>query len=293
MFYRMEIQSSLEKLYNKLDGWLDAIVLRLPNIVLGILVLIAFYFIAKGIKSVTTKLLRKQMENKSIRRIIAKLVFAIVFLIGFFIALGVMDLDKALTSLLAGAGVLALALGLALQGTLNNTFSGILLSFLPRIRINDFVETSGHSGFVQEISLRNMVLRRADNHIVVLPNSLFIDEPFINYSLTERSRITVSCGVGYETNLREVKAMVTDVISEHFPQEEGEKVEFYWTEFGDSSINFMTRFYVEYIKKSQMYDKQSEAIMLIKEKFDAHDINIPFPIRTLQMDTEVKISNSK
>ena len=124
-----------------------------------------------------------------------------------------------------------------------------------------------------------------------MPNSLFIDEPFVNYSLTPRSRITVSCGVGYESNLREVKEMVLNVIKENFPQNEGEGIEFYWLEFGDSSINFMTRFYVDYIKKSQMYSQQSEAIMLIKEVFDANDINIPFPIRTLQMDTPVSVQN--
>lgn len=292
LYLMQSIEEPVEQIQDKLEGWLDAIILRLPNLILAIIVMVAFYFLARGLKSLITKLLRKRMKNKSVRQIIVKLIFAVILLIGFFIALGIMDLDKALTSILAGAGVVALAIGLALQGTLNNTFSGVLLSFLPRIRINDYIETADHSGFVEEISLRNFVLRRPDNHIVVMPNSLIIDEPFTNYSLTERSRIAVHCGVGYETNLRQVKSMVESLIAEHFPQQEDEKIQFYWTEFGDSSINFMVRFYVKYTKKSQMYNSQSEAIMLIKELFDKEGINIPFPIRTLQMDGKIEIDNN-
>ncbi|PSG88203.1 mechanosensitive ion channel family protein [Aurantibacter aestuarii] len=283
--------AAIDKLWEKLIGWYEAIILKLPNMIVSVLVLIFFYIIAKYGSKFLHKLLSKRIKSSSIVDMITKLFYAVVIMIGFFIALGILELDKALTSILAGAGVVALAIGLALQGTLNNTFSGVLLSFLPRIRIDDYIETADHSGFVQEISLRNVILRRPDNHIVVMPNSLFIDEPFVNYSLTPRSRITVSCGVGYESNLREVKEMVLNVIKENFPQNEGEGIEFYWLEFGDSSINFMTRFYVDYIKKSQMYSQQSEAIMLIKEVFDANDINIPFPIRTLQMDTPVSVQN--
>ena len=293
MIHFMEIGTYIDKIYSKLEDWLDAIILKLPNFLLAILVLFAFYYMAKGVSSLVLKLLKKNMDNISVRRIIKKMVFMVIFLIGFFIALGILDLDKALTSILAGAGVVALAIGLALQGTLNNTFSGVLLSFMPRIRINDYIETANFKGFVEEISLRNFVLRQPDNHIVVMPNSLIVDEPFTNYSLTERSRISVSCGVGYSSNLRAVKDMVTKLMADNFPQEKDEKIEFFWLEFGDSSINFMTRFYIDYTKPGQFYTKQSEAIMLIKEEFDKNGINIPFPIRTLMMDTKVEIAKSK
>ena len=293
MIHFMEIGTYIDKIYSKLEDWLDAIILKLPNFLLAILVLFAFYYMAKGVSSLVLKLLKKKMDNISVRRIIKKMVFMVIFLIGFFIALGILDLDKALTSILAGAGVVALAIGLALQGTLNNTFSGVLLSFMPRIRIHDYIETANHKGFVEEISLRNFVLRRPDNQIVVMPNSLIVDEPFVNYSLTERGRITVSCGVGYGSNLRGVKEMVTKLMADNFPQQKDEKIEFFWLEFGDSSINFMTRFYIDHTKPGQFYTKQSEAIMLIKEEFDKNGINIPFPIRTLMMDTKVEIAKSK
>ncbi|MEB8389491.1 mechanosensitive ion channel, partial [Rhodobacteraceae bacterium KMM 6894] len=126
----------------------------------------------------------------------------------------------------------------------SNTFGGLVLSFMDMIRINDYIETDETAGFVTEISLRNMVIRKPDNNYVVIPNSKFIDGSFTNYSLTPRSKISVSCGVGYESSLQKVEDIVVKLISENFKQQDDEAVEFYFTEFGDSSINFFTRFSV-------------------------------------------------
>ncbi|MAZ73675.1 MAG: mechanosensitive ion channel protein MscS [Flavobacteriaceae bacterium] len=270
-------------LSDTLLGWWDAFIVKLPNIGVAILVIILFFILARFFKNIVLRILRKHMANRSMRRIIAKMVYAAIILIGFFLTLGILDLDKALTSILAGAGVVALAIGLALQGTLSNTFSGVMLSFLPRIRIGDFVETSDHAGFVHEISLRNLVLRQPDNKYVIMPNSKFIEEPFVNYSLAARGRISVSCGIAYGSDLRAVKKMVLETIEAHFPQQDSERIEFYYTEFGDSSINFIVRFWIDYVKKSQMYTAQDEAILLINDLFNKHNIEIPFPIRTIMM----------
>ena len=250
---------------------------------IALLIVIVFFFLARILSGLLRKILRRHLRNQSVRRIITKLVYGVLLVSGFFIALDVMNLDKALTSLLAGAGVVALAVGLALQGTLSNTFSGIMLSFLPRIRIGDYIETEKHAGFVHEISLRNLVLRRPDNHFVIMPNSKFIEEPFVNFSLVTRARITVKSSVDYNSNLREVEALIKKVIADNFEQREGERIEFYYTEFGDSAIQFIVRFWIDYVKKSQMYAGQHEAIMLIRETFHENNITIPFPIRTIHV----------
>ncbi len=275
------VEDAIGKLWDKLDGWLDAIILKLPNIVMAILVMILFYFIARGLRNLFRKVLLKRISQVSIQEIISKVVFVVVLLIGFFVALGVLELDKVLTSILAGAGVIGLAIGLALQGTLSNTFGGLILSFMPKLKINDFVETDGTKGFVDEISLRNIVLRRPDNNYVVIPNSQFIDNAFTNYSISERTRIAVSCGVGYESHLQEVEAITVKVIADNFEQKDNEEVEFFFTEFGDSSINFIVRFWIDMVASRQELVAKHKAIKLIKSHFDESDINIPFPIRTL------------
>ncbi|XCF04915.1 mechanosensitive ion channel domain-containing protein [Tamlana crocina] len=281
---KFSIEEAVNSLWDKLDGWMEAIILKLPNLALAILVMIAFYFIARGARKVFRKFILSRIQQKSIQDIIAKIIFITVILIGFFVALGVLDLNKVLTSILAGAGVVGLAIGLALQGTLSNTVGGLVLSFMPKIRINDYIETNNIKGFVSEISLRNIVLRRPDNNYVIVPNSKFVDDAFTNYSITDRSRITVTCGVGYESNLQKVEDLVRKIISENFKQKPGEDVEFFFTEFGDSSINFMTRFWISLSKPKHEHTAKHTAIKLIKANFDKAGINIPFPIRTLDFN---------
>lgn len=278
---KFSVNDAISDLWTKLDGWLDAIILKLPNFVVAILVLVIFYFIAKGVRKLGNKLLYKRIEDEAIRQMVSRIIFAVIVMIGFFVALGVMQLDTVLTTILASAGVVGLAIGLALQGTLSNTFSGLMLSFQPKIRLGDFIETIGIQGYVTEISLRNVAIRQTNNEYVVIPNSTFIDSPFTNYSLTDRSRVDVSCGVGYEDDLEKVEKMVVELITENFPTVENEEIDFFFTEFGDSSINFVTRFWINSVKPKPKLAAQHKAIMLIKKKFDAEGINIPFPIRTL------------
>ena len=119
---KFSLEDALSKLWVKLDGWLDGFVLKLPNIVMAILIMTAFYFMARGLARFFKNVLLKRISQVSIREIISKMVFIVVLLIGFFISAGVLGLDRLLTGVLAGAGVIGLAIGLALQGTLSDTF---------------------------------------------------------------------------------------------------------------------------------------------------------------------------
>lgn len=278
------VDDSISSLWDKLDGWFDAIILKLPNLAVAILVLVIFYFIAKGFRKLSFKVFFKKISDQAIRQMMSKIVYAIILIIGFFIALGVMQLDKVLTSVLAGAGVVGLAIGLALQGTLSNTVSGLMLSFQPKVRIGDFVEAQGKSGFVEEINLRNVTVRQTDNDYVIIPNKIFVENPFTNYSWTERSRISINCRIDYKDDLQKAEDLIVKVLSENFDQLENEGVEFFFTEFGDSSIKFITRFWISSRKPKPKFAAHHKAIKLIKKSFDEAGINIPFPIRTLDFE---------
>ena len=91
------VEESINNLWDKLDGWLDAIILKLPNFAMAILVMFLFYFLARGFRKILKRTILKNISQVSIQEIIAKVVFVIIILIGFFIALGVLDLDKVLT----------------------------------------------------------------------------------------------------------------------------------------------------------------------------------------------------
>ncbi len=276
-----DITSALEKVVDKLSGWGESIILKTPNFILAILIFVAFWYVAKYTSHFIKKLLLKRVGQESIKAILARTAFIVIVVIGFFTALAILDLDKVLTSVLAGAGVVGLAIGLALQGTLHNTFSGFILSFLPNIQIGDWIISNSHEGKVVDINLRSVTIVEADNNAVVIPNSKIIDSPFKNFSGSSRSRIFVECGVGYESDLEFVKKITVDAIAEHFTQNGNEEIEFFYTQFGDSSINYVVRYWANVKNRKDILTAQSEGILAIKKAYNSNNINIPFPIRTL------------
>ena len=286
------MKTSLEKSFNnltdKLEGWLDAIIQNIPNLILAILVMATTYFLARYIKKIVLKLVKPRVPQESIANIIAKISAIVIVVAGLFLSLGILNLSKMLTSLLAGAGVAGLAIGLALQGTLSNTFAGIVISFRKRIQIGNWVETNGYAGEVIDVNLKEFVLREADNNIVVIPNKLILENPLKNYSLTTRMRVFLECGVGYGSDLEKVQQITKNVIANTFDQVKSpEDVEFYYTEFGDSSINYLCRFWIDAESMLEKLRAKTKAIIEIKKAYDKEGINIPFPIRTLEFNNKL------
>lgn len=281
MLNNFTFSSTIDKLTEKLGGWGEAFIIKTPNFILAIIVFIVFWFVAKYTSLLVKKMLPKKFGKESIKSLVTRIVFVVIVFVGFFTALAIIDLDKILTSVLAGAGVLGLAIGLALQGTLHNTFSGFILSFLPNIKIGDWVESNGLQGNVIDINLRSVTIMENDNNAVVIPNSKFIDTPYKNFSGTKRSRVFIDCGVGYESDLEFVKKTTINAIAANFEQKGKEKIELFYKEFGNSSINFTIRFWVDASNRSDILKAESIGIMAIKKAYNEHDINIPFPIRTL------------
>ncbi|SNR14169.1 mechanosensitive ion channel family protein [Tenacibaculum jejuense] len=276
-----QLDSAWSKLLNKLASWFDSLILNLPNMLIALLVFVLAYWFSRHLKSLANKYLKKLIKQPSIRDLVTTVLSVIIIILGTFLALSILNLDGTLKSLLAGAGVAGLAISLALQGTLSNTFSGIFIAIKDEMNIGDWVETNGFSGRVTEIGLRNTKIKEADNNIVVVPNKLILDQPFKNYGLTKRIRTTITCGVGYESDLKNVKKISVKAIKELFPPSTEESIEFYFTDFGDSSIDFLLRFWVDAQENLTALEVKSEAVMKIKEVFDNNNINIPFPIRTI------------
>ena len=293
MLKNFDLNESIKGIWDKMGSWLDSLILNLPNFILAVIVFMLFVYIAKLAAKFADRLLRKKGSQASIRQITTKVVKLLVILIGFFVALGLLNLDKVLTSVLAGAGVVGLAIGLALQGTLNNTFSGVIISFLPELQIGDWVVTNGYAGEVVEINLRNIVVKESDNNYVMIPNSKIIEEPFKNFTRTARSRVMINCGIGYSSDLEFVQKLTTETMQDLFPQRGNEEVEFMYEAFGDSSINFVVRFWTDVTRNKDVLVAKNKGIIAIKKAFDQNGINIPFPIRTIDFTNPLSLNEPK
>ena len=286
-----KIQQSFSDIYDKLIGWVTGIIENLPNLLVAIIVMVIAFYIARFVNKWTVRLASKKIPQESISKLIGRVSSIIVVMVGLFLALGTLDLSKTLNTLLAGAGISGLVIGLALQGTLSNLLSGIILSFRRKINLGNWIETSGYSGEVVDINLSSLVLKEFDNSLVIIPNKTIIESPLKNYSLTSKMRVAIECGVGYETDLEEAEELVKEAITTLYQQNDGSEIEVYWTTFAESSINFVCRFWVDSEDAKNRLDAKSAGIKAIKKAFGKHNINIPFPIRTLEFNNRLDLNN--
>ena len=284
---KLAIQETLTNFSEQFKAWWNAFLSHLPELVLGILILVLSFFLSRLVFRVTLKIAERHVEQKSVGKLITKAVSGIVIFLGLFFALQAMNLGKSVTGLLAGAGISGLILGLALQGTLSNTVSGIVLALRKNLRVGDWVETNGFKGEILKISLNYLVLKESDNNIVILPNKTILESPLKNYSQTSKMRVVLECGIAYDTDLRKVEKITIDLIKDRFGSEPiEEEPEFFFTEFGSSSINFMCRFWIYGKSGLDRIKSRSDLIIELKELFDHEGILIPFPIRTLEFKNQ-------
>lgn len=288
----LKLEDAWGKMIERLESWVDNLVVNLPNLFIAIVVFIIVLFLSKYVSRLILKLLGKSSLQNSMKNIIAKLVSVLVICGGLFLILGILDLNKTLNTVLAGAGVAGLAVGLALQGALSNTYSGIVLSYIKQIQFGDWIESNDYEGEVVDLDLRAVTIKQPDNNLVYIPNKLVLENPIKNYSTTAQSRVILDCGVAYDSDLTFVKDLVRKTIVSSFDAvKKKDEVIFLYTAFADSSINFETRFWIESTSALEVAKAKTEAMIAIKKAFDQQGINIPFPIRTLDIPKSISITN--
>jgi small conductance mechanosensitive channel len=173
-----------------------------------------------------------------------------------------------------------LALGFAFQDLAVNFIAGVFMAVRKSFRIGDIIESNGFMGKVTEISLRSTKVLTFQGQKIVIPNRLIFENPLSNYSTGQR-RIDLGVGVSYGDDLQKVEDVTLQAVKNLSIHDVNRPVDLYYEGFGDSSINFIIRFWVEFKQQPDFLKARSEAIKAIKAAYDAEDITIPFPIRTL------------
>lgn len=135
----MDISKYYNIIVEKLIEWTEQFAKLLPNFVLAIIVLVVFLFVGKLIRNISEKLLNRTLKNRSLSSIVSKVIYIIVITIGAFVALGLLNLDKTVTSLLAGAGIIGLALGFAFQDIATNFIAGFFMAVKRPFKIGQVI----------------------------------------------------------------------------------------------------------------------------------------------------------
>jgi small conductance mechanosensitive channel len=187
------------------------------------------------------------------------------------------------TAFLAGLGILGFTVGFALQDVMKNFASGVILLVQRPFRVGDAVEVGAYEGTVRAIDLRSTEIKTFDGRIAILPNADVLNQAIVNYTRSVQRRIEVVVGVAYGTDLRVARDAALDAIRAVPGYLEDPAPIVVFKEFGDSSIDLSVFLWFETAQASPLKARDA-AIEEIKRAFDARQIDIPFPIRTVMME---------
>lgn len=277
---------------DKIQGLGASILTNAPMIIGVIATAVLFYLLAKLGQKLIGRVVRRSNMPHSLQLLLTNLTKITIMVIGLVVILSLLGLNQAVTTTLAGAGVAGIVLGFALQDIAANFISGIVLIFRKPFREGDIVEVTDMLGVVEEINLRVTILRSLSGQMIYIPNRQVFENNLTNYSETGERRVDIACGVSYDDDLKKARELAKKSINSlDFVDTQKHDVEVYYNEFGDSAINFSLRFWVDFSKQPDFLAAQSMAIEAIKETFDENNIDIPFPIRVLNMTKQETLSN--
>lgn len=277
----MDFTKAYDLISEKLISWVDALIKLLPNLALAAVVLVLGIFISKLLRRYSLKMIRKFSQLETINKLFASFMNVVGIGITIFTTLDILNLDKAVTTALTGAGILGLALAFAFQDIAANFMSGIFMSFRHPFNVNDLVKINDEIGKIEAINLRDTTIITLQGQRVIIPNKQVFQNTIENYTSTGRRRLDISVGISYGDDLERVKEITLKAVEPLTLRDKSKKIEFFYDEFGDSSINFSLRIWLKSTEQVNYLEAKSQAIMMIKKAFDKNDITIPFPIRTL------------
>jgi small conductance mechanosensitive channel len=243
-----------------------------PKALMALALLVIGLLLIKIVVKTTKNILKKSNADITLQNFLCNLVrwvLKILLFVSVIAQLGIQTTSFA--AILAAAG---LAIGLALQGSLANFAGGILIMLFKPIKIGDFIEAQGLSGTVKEIEIFTTKLNTSDNKEIIIPNGALSNGNIINYSTEDTRRVDFTFGVGYESDIKKTKEVISSVLSAHplILKEPAAAVNL--SELGDSSINFFTR---AWVKKEDYWTVKFEVLEQTKEALDTAGIEIPYP----------------
>lgn len=263
----------MEKVLLGLEKMLEAILISLPKIAVGLIILgIGSYLI-----KLVLKLLRKRLERKkvelSLRGFLISVVKVILYIMLFVIVAATMGFQVAgIATIFASAG---LAIGLALQGSLSNFAGGVLILLFKPFKVGDYISnTSGTEGTVDNIDLLYTTLISSTGLKIFSPNGPLANSVITNYSEITSRRYDFVVGIGYNENIKEAQTVILAALAKHKAVLQTPAPLVFVNNLGDSAVELTVR---SWMSKATYWDTVYEIQQIVKVALDEANIEIPFP----------------
>jgi len=249
------------------------------NIGAAILTLIIGLYVARLIAAGFSKMMGKRDLDPTIVDFTSNMIRYVIVAFVVIAALGRIGVQT--TSFIALLGAAGLAVGLALQGSLSNFASGVLIIVLRPFKTGEYIEAAGVEGIVDSVQIFATTLTTTDNKFIVVPNSAILDGNIINYSRMPTRRIDLIIGVSYSADLAKTKAVLEGVLKANSKVLKTPAPQVAVAELGDSSVNLVVR---PWVNGGDYWPVRFELTEAIKNELDKAEIGIPFPQMDIHLD---------
>jgi small conductance mechanosensitive channel len=248
------------------------------NIVTALLIFLVGRIVARKLANLFGKLMSKSRYDDMLIEFVRSIVNAVLLL--FVIVAALDQLGVNTTSMVALLGAAGLAVGLSLQGSLQNFASGVMLLIFKPFKAGDYVEAGSTAGVVKTINVFTTVFNSPDNKEIIVPNGSIYGGNIVNYSARATRRIDMVFGIGYDSDLLKAKRILQELVvaDERILADPAPQIAV--SELADSSVNFVVR---PWVKTADFWPVKFAITEAVKLRFDREGITIPFP----QMDVHL------
>ncbi len=247
-----------------------------PNLILAIVILIVGLWIIKFINRLVRKFFEKKDYDLTLESFLQS--FIKIGLKVLLFVLVITQLGVKSSSLVAIIGAAGLAIGLALQGSLANFAGGVLILLFKPFKVGDFISAQGVDGIVKEISIFTTKLNTFGNQLAIIPNGQLSNNNIINYNAENTRRDKIDVGIGYGSNIKQAKDILLQICADTPGILTDPAPEVYVGELAESSVNLSLRFWAG---NDDFWPAHFHVLEELKQRFDAANIEIPFPQRTV------------
>lgn len=263
-----------------MDAGTGSVIMQwLVNVAFAIIIIIVGRIAVKWIVKIIRKLMVRSDLDPILINFASSIAGAVLLLFVFIAALDQLGIET--TSLIALLGAAGLAIGLALQSSLQNFAAGVMLIVFRPFKLGDFIEAGGVVGVVEQISIFSTVMKTGDNREIIVPNGQIYSDAITNYSAKETRRIDMVFGIGYDDDMLKAKKIMEDILTKHKLVLEDPAPKVAVAELADSSVNFNVR---PWVNSSDYWAVRSDLIEQIKLAFDKKGISIPYPQMDIHTD---------
>ena len=249
------------------------------NIIQFVVIIVVFYLLSIVAGKTAKKAFSKSKHFSTLlRKFLVMTARRLVFLIGLFVGLSALEIN--IGPVLAIIGAAGFVIAFALQNSLSNFASGILMLIYRPFDIGDVINVAGSLGKVESMNLLSTQLRTPDNQLVIVPNNSVWGDVIVNVTgITER-RVDLVFGIGYNDDIDKAQKILEDIVSGHelVLKEPEYKVKLH--ELADSSVNFICR---PWVRPDDYWDVYWDITREVKHRFDAEGVSIPFPQRDVHL----------